>query len=56
MIMEISHTVTPINESTKFYKLVADNINMMQVKGLVVEVQYQQSDSGLSALMLGRKT
>lgn len=54
MINAIAHTTAPGSESTVFYNNVRDNIMKMQNSGLVVEVQYQQSDTGFSALILGR--
>jgi len=55
MIIEISHLTAPGSEATIFYNNVRDAINRMQQHGLTVEVQYQQSDTVFSALILGRK-
>jgi len=53
MIKQIAHVITTINEATKFYEIVRNDIEILQNEGLVVEIQYQQSDEKLSALLLG---
>jgi hypothetical protein len=53
-MIERSHIVTH-NEAGVFYAHLGQAIDSMQADGLVVEVQYQQSDQVLSALLLGRR-
>jgi len=54
MIKEIAHNTAPGSEATAFYNGVRDIVNRMQQSGLIVEIQYQQSDKAYSALILGR--
>lgn len=55
MIKIIHHIMYHIKEGTEFSEELFKIIDSMQKVNLKAEVQYQQSDNVLSALIIGRK-
>ena len=54
-IIQTAHICYAINSADVFYNKVDESINQMQETGLKVEIQYQQSDIGISAFIIGRE-
>jgi hypothetical protein len=55
MIDSISHISSPLDKVNEFSKNVYDSILKHQSAGLEVEIQYQHTVNGFSALIIGRK-
>ena len=44
-----------LNNGERFYLAISKTINEMQIGGMEVEIQFQATVAGYSALILGRK-